>query len=75
MATFASLFLGWEGFLSFCVMSTAGLANVLLPGMDAFERFLTISGTVTLERTTVPAEGRFEALWPLYGTGPPASGP
>ena len=75
MATFASPFLGWEGFLSFCIMSTAGLVKVLLPGMDAFDRYLAINGSVSLGRSVVSAGGRPEALWPLYGTGPPSSGP
>jgi hypothetical protein len=75
MATFAFLCCGWEGFLSICVMSTVGLLKVLPFGKGGFERLCIIPGTATLGRKTDLAEGRFEALWPLHGTGPPAKGP
>jgi hypothetical protein len=77
MATFAFLCLGCEGFLSFCVMITAGLAICLLVGRDAFEGLIGIFGSVLPVRTATEAEGLHGALWPLtmYGTGPPAKGP
>ena len=77
MATFAFLCLGCEGFVSFCVMITAGLAICLLVGKDVFEGLFGIFGAVLPVRTATESEGLHGALCPLtmYGTGPPAKGP
>lgn len=75
MVTLASLCFGCEGFLTFCVMLTAGLVRVFPGGMDAFVWISLMIGTATFGRYVGPAEEGTEALWPLYGTGPPAKGP
>lgn len=63
------------GFLSFCVMRTAWLLRLKSDGMDAGGWTLDFPGTFDPGRMTVAGEERLEALWPMYGTGPPAKGP
>ena len=74
MEAFAFLCIGWEGFLTFCIMLTAGLWIEGPAAHEARGRILGARASDRLRPRAQATTGRPPTLWPRYGTGPPPEG-